>query len=92
MGVVGEARSGEERSGAAGRQEEEDEEEEEENMEDRRAVSPFVCPFLLRHRPAAASTSTLTELRTQWRSGAAEGGGGGGGDVSARSQDGTNRH
>lgn len=79
-------RPGAQRSGAAGRQEEE---EEEENMEDRRAVSPFVCLFLLRHRPAAASTSTLTELRTQWRSGAAEGGGGG--DVSPRSQDGTNR-
>ncbi|KAE8300637.1 hypothetical protein D5F01_LYC00783 [Larimichthys crocea] len=47
-----------------------EEEEEEENMEERRAVSPFVC-FYSAIVPAAASTSTLTKLHTQWRSGAA---------------------
>lgn len=40
-------------------------------MEEKRAVSPFVCSYSAIVPPVAASTSTLTELRTQWRSGAA---------------------
>lgn len=41
-------------------------------MEERQAVSPFVVCFYSAIVPSAASTSTLTELYTQWRSGADE--------------------